>query len=153
MKKENQKELAKILYMQNNSAVEIAEKIGVSRQTVSKWITSESWEAKRAGQNITRPELVTKNLLAINQILDNYINSNDPNKNLDADKISKLAKVIENLDKKASIVDNIETFMAFNKWLQFRMSFDKEITPELIQAINKYQDLFITEQINAKCLK
>lgn len=35
--------------------------------------------------------------------------------------------------------------MAFSKWMQFRMSFDDEITPELLKTINKYHDLYINE--------
>ena len=65
----------------------------------------------------------------------------------------------ENLDKwkemnlhreKASIVDVIEVFMAFSKWMQFRMSFDDEITPELLKTINKYHDLYINELLQNK---
>ena len=52
--------------------------------------------------------------------------------------------------KKASIVDVIEVFMAFSKWMQFRMSFDDEITPELLKTINKYHDLYINELLQNK---
>jgi hypothetical protein len=48
------------------------------------------------------------------------------------------------------VVDAIEVFMAFGKWMQYRSSFDSEITPELLKAINKYQDLYISEQISKK---
>ena len=73
----------------------------------------------------------------------------DPSKSLEADKLCKLAKIISGLDKKANVVDVIEAFMAFNKWLQFRMQTDKDITPELLRAINHYQDLYITERITS----
>lgn len=149
---ELKKELAKHYYMTGENQKAIAAKIDVTEATVSRWAKAGAWAAKRAGANITRPELVNKNLLAINSILDDFNSSDDPNKELDADKICKLAKVIENLDKKASVVDAIDVFMAFNRWMQFRMSFDREVTPELIQAINKYQDLYITENITSQWL-
>ena len=63
------------------------------------------------------------------------------------DKLSKFASAIEKLDKKANIVSTIDVFMAFSKWIQYRASFDPEVTPELIRAINKYQDLYINEHI------
>ena len=65
------------------------------------------------------------------------------------DKLAKLSSVIEKLDKKANVVDAIEVFMAFNKWMRERAANDEELTPELIKAINKYQDLYICQQLGA----
>lgn len=50
--------------------------------------------------------------------------------------------------KKTSVVDTIEVFIAFSKWLEFRAQTDKEITPELLKVINRYQDIYIAEQFN-----
>ena len=66
------------------------------------------------------------------------------------DKLAKLSAVIEKLDKKANVVDVIEVFMAFSKWIEYRSTIDPEVTPELVRAINKYQDLYITEQMGIK---
>ena len=46
------------------------------------------------------------------------------------------------------MVDAIEVFIAFSKWLEFRAKTDSEITPELLKIINRYQDLYIAEQFN-----
>ena len=59
----------------------------------------------------------------------------------------KFAATVERLDKKTSVVDVIEVFMAFSKWLQYRMSFDPNVTPELLKTINHYHDLFISEKL------
>jgi hypothetical protein len=67
-----------------------------------------------------------------------------------AEPIAKLSAVIEKLDKKANVVDVIEVFMAFSKWIEYRSTIDPEVTPELVRAINKYQDLYITEQMGIK---
>jgi transcriptional regulator with XRE-family HTH domain len=144
---ETKKELARLYYMQGETQREIAAKVGTSEPTVGKWANTGKWALKRAGINITRAELVNKTLLAINAILEGFNSSDDPEKTIDADKLCKLAKIVENLDKKSNIVDVIETFMAFNKWLQHRMTFDSEITIELVKTINKYQDLFVSERI------
>ena len=66
------------------------------------------------------------------------------------DKLSKLAATIEKLDKKASVVDAIEVFIGFGKWLQHRATNDEELTPELIKAINRFQDLYVSELLSTK---
>jgi DNA-binding XRE family transcriptional regulator len=148
----NQKrELARMYYMNGDSQKNIAEKVGVSVQSLSKWVEQGDWAKKRAGQNITRPELVNKLLLTINKLIEQVNESEDPNLITGlGDKLSKLSTTIEKLDKKASVVDAIEVFMAFGKWLQYRSTYDDEITPELLKAVNKYQDLYITELISKK---
>jgi transposase len=147
---EIKKELAKSYYMQGDSQKSIAARVGVTEKTLSGWTKNGGWAALRAGKNITRPELINKALLGINKLLEEYT---EGGATIDADKLCKMAKVIESIDKKANVVDAIEVFIAFNKWLQFRMTFDKDVTPELLQAINKYQDLYITENINNQWLQ
>ena len=44
----------------------------------------------------------------------------------------------------------VRVFMAFSKWIEYRSTIDPEVTPELVRAINKYQDLYITEQMGIK---
>lgn len=146
---ENKKQLGRSLYMSGMEQQEIAERLGVSRVTISNWCTKEGWKEARAAKNITRPELVNKLLLTIDQLIENVNKSNDPTLiGSLADKLSKLSAVVEKLDKKANVVDAIEVFMAFNKWLQYNAEFDPEITPELIKAINKYQNKFLMEKMS-----
>jgi hypothetical protein len=134
--------------MQGDAQKCIAEKVGVSAVTISKWVADGKWETAKAASNITRPELVNKLLGAVNKLLDQVNESEDPTVLAGlSDKLSKFATVIEKLDKKANIVDAIEVFMAFSKWIQYRQSFDSEVTPELIKAINKFQDLYISEHL------
>jgi len=140
------KELARMYYMNGESQKAIADKTGVSTVTINKWVDQGEWAKKRAAQNITRPELVNKLLMTINTLIEQVNDSDDPNLIAGlGDKLAKLSATIEKLDKKASVVDAIEVFMAFGKWLQYRATFDEEVTPELLKAINKYQDLYITE--------
>ena len=63
------------------------------------------------------------------------------------DKLAKLSAVIEKLDKKANVVDAIDVFTAFSKWLEFRAKSDPAVTLELIKQINRLQDMFIIESI------
>lgn len=147
---ERKKELARALYLSGMEQIGIANKIGVSQVTVSKWSISGGWRETRAAKNITRPELVNKLLLTIDKLIEQVNQSNDAAAMAGlGDKLSKLSSVIEKLDKKANVVDAIEVFMAFSKWLEFRSQTDKELTPDLIKAINKYQDKYIVETMGA----
>ena len=57
---ENKRNLARTLYLSGKEQTEIAEMIGVSRVTISKWCTADGWKATRAAKTITRPELIKK---------------------------------------------------------------------------------------------
>lgn len=151
---EEKKEFARLLYMQGEQQKNIADKTGISTVTISRWVKDNGWQEKRAATTITRPELVNKLLLTIDRLIEQVNESADPDAiNSLGDKLAKLSTTIERLDKKASVVDVVEVFMAFSKWLQYRMSFDDEVTPELIRSINKYHDLYINELLQAKFLQ
>lgn len=146
---EQKKELARLYFMNGESQKSIAQKTGVSEVTIGRWVEKEGWKMKRASMNITRPEIVNKNLMLISKLLDK-LNSEDVDMHdigKIIDQISKLAAAIERIDKKANVIDAIEVFTSLNKWLEQRMEWDKEITPELLQTINRYQDLYINEQV------
>lgn len=149
---DNKKGLAQILYMNGEQQIDIAEKVGVSKVTVSNWIKKEGWKERRAAKSVTRPELVNKLLNTISSMLDKVSEAEDPALAMSGlgDKLSKIASVIEKLDKKANVVDSIEVFMAFSKWMDYRSSIDSDITPELKKTINRYQDLYINEQVSKK---
>ena len=146
---ERKKQLGRSLYMSGMELTEIADQLGVSRQSVSKWCSTDGWKEARAAKNISRPELVNKLLLAIDNLIAQVNESGDPEAiGALADELSKLSSTIEKLDKKANVIDAIEVFMAFNRWIQDQACYDPDITPELIKAINKYQNKFLMEKMS-----
>ncbi|MEG1842406.1 MAG: terminase [Alistipes sp.] len=148
---EDKKEFARVLFMSGEPQNVIAEKVGVSKQTVNRWVAEGEWDKRRAAQSVTRPEIVNNLLRAINDEVERLNDEKDPEKVAGVgDRLSKLAAVIEKLDKKANVVDAIEVFMAFGKWLQYRAQGDAELTPELIKAVNRYQDIYVSEQLSNK---
>ena len=148
---EKKKSLARSLYLAGMEQSEIAEKVEVSRVTISKWCNADGWKEARAAKNVTRPELVNKLLLTIDKLITEVNESEDPSLIAGlGDKLAKLSSVIEKLDKKANVVDAIEVFMAFSKWLEYRATIDPSVTPELIKTINKFQDMYLTEQMGIK---
>ena len=151
---EKKKSLARSLYISGMDQTEISDRVGISRVTLSKWCNSEGWKETRAAKQITRPELVNKLLLTIDTLIEQVKTSEDPTLIAGlGDKLAKLSSVIEKLDKKANVVDAIEVFMAFSKWLEYRSQTDPDITPELIKAINKYQDKYLIESMSSNTLK
>ncbi|MFQ7112504.1 terminase [Hoylesella buccalis] len=148
---EKKKSLARSLYLAGMEQNEIADKVEVSRVTISKWCNAGGWKEARAAKNVTRPELVNKLLLTIDKLITEVNESEDPSLIAGlGDKLAKLSSVIEKLDKKANVVDAIEVFMAFSKWLEYRSTIDPTVTPELIKTINKFQDMYLTEQMGIK---
>lgn len=150
---EDKKDYARLLYMQGEQQKVIAEKVGVSAQTITKWVNVGGWVEQRAAQNITRPELVNKLLRTVDKMIEAVNDSDDPDAaNGLGDKLAKFAATIEKLDKHTSIVDVIEVFMAFSKWLQFQAEFDENITPELLKTINKYHNQYINYLMQNKLI-
>ena len=150
---EDKKDYAGLLYMQGEQQKVIAEKVGVSAQTITKWVNVGGWVEQRAAQNITRPELVNKLLRTVDKMIETVNDSDDPDAaNGLGDKLAKFAATIEKLDKHTSIVDVIEVFMAFSKWLQFQAEFDEDITPELLKTINKYHNQYINYLMQNKLI-
>jgi transposase len=146
---DDKKDHARLLYMSGEPQNTIAERVGVSRNTVNRWVSEGDWDKRRTAQSITRPEIVNKLLQAISSEVERLNEETDISKVSGAcDKLAKLAATIEKLDKKANVVDAIETFIAFGKWLQFKAQTDRELTPELLRAINKYQDLYVSELLS-----
>ncbi|MDR3226595.1 MAG: terminase [Prevotellaceae bacterium] len=144
---QKKKEFARVLYMSGEAQDEIAEKTGVSRVTISRWVNESKWKEKRGAANITRPEIVNKLLLKISNLIEESDNIADGKF---ADKLSKFAATIEKLDKKANIVDTVEVLTAFGKWLQYRASFDVEVSKELVAKIVKLQDDYLSELMTGK---
>lgn len=151
---EDKRDYARLLYMQGEQQKTIAEKAGVSPQTVTKWVNTGNWSEQRAAQNITRPELVNKLLRTVDKMIEAVNTSEDPDAaNGLGDKLAKFAATIEKLDKHTSIVDVIEVFMVFGKWLQYQAQFDEDITPELLKTINKYHNQYINYLMQNKLIK
>ena len=138
---DKERELARLYYFQGDSQKAIAERLGVSAQTVNRWVKDGGWDNLRAAKTISRKELVQKMLQKINDRLDEA--------DWSPDELAKAAAAIEKLDKKTNVVTIMEVCAAFGNWLASRMQIDPELTPEMVQIITKYQDIFISEQMSA----
>ena len=146
----DKRQLAYMLYQQGEMNKVIAERIGVSVQTLSAWIEKDNWKEKRAAKTITRQELVNKALNQIGGLLDDMGGKDAEKMNGIADKLSKMVSSLMKLDKKNSVVDEMDTFMSFNQWLKRRLNIDKELSLDLYKSINHYQDAYVNERLSQK---
>lgn len=136
---ETKKELARLYYLQGETQKMIADKVGVSRVTINKWVSDGGWDTLRTAKTITRKELIVKMMQSANEKLEEGTMSYD--------EMAKLSASIERLDKQTNVVTVIEVFSAYNNWLIARMQLDPELTPELVKIMNRYQDMFIGQQL------
>ena len=137
--------------MQNTPQNVIAEKVGVSANTISKWVKEGCWAEKRAAQILSRKEVVNNVLRSINHLAEKLGEVEDLSKVSGiADQLAKLSATVSKLDEGASVVDFIDCFMAFGRWLDYQAQTDPDITAEFRKMVNKYQNKYILELFGSK---
>lgn len=124
MNKNAKKEYAKLLFTQENlTQKEIAEKTGVSEQTITKWVNANNEEWKRMRQSIiiTKKEQLSRIYEQIDEI-NASIRLKEPGKRFadskEADTLVKLTSAARNLESEASVSDAIEVGKKFLGWLK-----------------------------------
>lgn len=120
--------------MQRVPQNEIAERCGVTIQTITAWKKADNWEAKRAAKTISIDELIVKALRRINEMLD------DPEFN--ADGFAKAVSQLKTLKQSNTVDDEIMCFMDFQNFLLERRS-SLEINDSFMKSLVSYQDMFI----------
>lgn len=149
--KTESRELAFILYMSGDTQKNICERVHVTPATCQRWVEEGKWKEKRAATEITKSSLVNKILQAISNALDKHTEDKDYSNEAFAglaDKLVKLSAAIERLEKKNTIVNDVETFMSFHNFLKQQSTGDTEITLEFIKKVNSYQDAYLKNRIN-----
>lgn len=106
-----EKQWAQTLYLRENlTQLEIAERVGVSRVTVSKWVRDGKWEEQKAGITLTRQEQVAnlyRQVAEINRtIATRHEGERFPNSK-EADILGKLSAAIRNMEQETGIADII----------------------------------------------
>lgn len=114
------KELAQFFHCNSQlSQKEIAVKVGISEVSMSKWVREGKWDTLKASVTITRQEQLSRVYQQITAINNKII---DEQKGIptgsDADVLSKLAAVVERLEKETSIADVVSVSMKFLDWLR-----------------------------------
>lgn len=142
LKANQRKEWAKLMYLKENiTQQEIADRVGVSRVTVNKWV--KEWEGLKLNLLQTREERISSTLTQLDE-LDRSIASKEEGKRFpsaaEADIRRKLTADLEALEQDASIRDIYNVSRGLLDWLRQQ---DLERAKEL----SDYFDAYIKEEM------
>ncbi len=116
------KEWAKTLYLRENlTQQEIADRVGASRVSVSKWVRDGKWEEQRAGITLTREEQIRslyRQVAAINKAIEERPEGERFATSAEADIIGKLSKSIKQMETEVGIADVISVMTRFIDFLR-----------------------------------
>lgn len=133
------KEWAKTLYLRENlTQQEIAERVGVSRVTVSNWVRSGKWEEQKAGITLTRQEQVAnlyRQVAEINRAISARAEGERFPNSKEADILGKLSAAIRNMEQETGIADIISVLTGFVEWLR---PLDLDKAKELTRLADAY---------------
>lgn len=141
---ERLKEWARECYFNGNlTQAEVAEKVGLSRQTVNKMAQEEKWDERRAGITLTREEII-KGWYRQAKELNDEIMGRPPGQrfpdNVELHKQTQLASNIKKLETDAGISEMISVFTRLIEYVR-----PHEL--EMAKEITRWSDLFIRENL------
>jgi len=135
LSKSKEKDYAKLLYTQMGcSQKDIADKVGVSEKTISKWKTEENWEQLKTVLVTTRSNII-KNLQRQMELWQLEIGERLASSK-ETDILVKLAGSIRSLETETGISEMVDTGMKFINFLQ-------QHNIELSKEVTHWFDLFI----------
>lgn len=133
------KEWAKTLYLRENlTQQEIADRVGVSRVTVSNWVRAGKLEEQKAGLTLTRQEQVAnlyRQVAEINRAISARAEGERYPNSKEADILGKLSASIRNMEQETGIADIISVLTGFIEWLR---PLDLDKAKELTRLADAY---------------
>lgn len=139
---QQKKDWAKLLFMQGElQNQQIAEKVGINRATISRWVKEENWEMLRAAVTTTREEQIRNlymQLAEINKVI--AARENKYATSVEADIINKISGTIEKMEGDFNIADIISVSKQMLVWLRKR-------DPEKAIELSFYFDEFVKERL------
>lgn len=141
---QQKKSWAQTLYLKENlTQQEIADRVGVSRVTVSKWIRDGKWEEHKAGLTITREQQIAnlyRQVAEINRAIENRPDGERFANAGEADILSKLSSAIRKMETDAGISDIISVLTQF-------INFVRPADLEKAKDITRLADAFIRSKL------
>ena len=143
MTNQQKKEWAKLLYTKEQMLQkEIAEKVGVTPKTVSKWVTTEMWDKLRISRSVTREEQLSHLYSHLSEINASIASREDgerfPNAK-EADTITKLSSSIDKLERESGVGEVVSAFSQFVRWLRERNLEEAQRIAPLLDDFVKYK--------------
>lgn len=143
----DKRSIARTLYLEGSyTQEEIADKVGVSRQTVVRWSKEDSWQELKASMSITPAQLIKEwqqQIAEINRRISGREEGARFATPAEADALLKLATAIKKLQDDLGISEVISVCMRFLAWL-------RPLDMEIAKAFNGYMDAFIKDQATQK---
>lgn len=143
MAKTELREVAKVLFMQGYTQKEIAAKINVSEQTISKWSKTDHWDNLKKNLVNSKTERLSElydELMALNAMIKTREEGSRFPNSKEADIRRKLIRDIADLERKYNIGQTTVIARDF-------ITFCRDIDFDFSQKANDYFDLFINHQI------
>ena len=137
------------LFMANYTQKEIAEQLGITEATLSRWVNTEGWKDRLSDEKTSSVELANALMFSAKKITEKIIKEIEkPECSIDdltklSDNVVKImasAERVANTVNKATVID---VFTSFDRWLLERSKTDKSITPELLSVINRLHQEYI----------
>lgn len=145
--RQQQKEFARTLYLRENlTQAEIAERVGVSRQTVIRWVGAEKWDELKASISMTAEEQIRNLQRQVIEINNSILNRESENRYAnakEADTIVKLTTAINKLQTEAGIHEIVGVGAAF-------IDFIRPIDLEKAQEFTRLFDAFIKAKMTKR---
>lgn len=139
MNRQEKKEWAKLLFLKDNlTQKEIAQKVGVTEKTLSKWVNEENWDKLKISIIITREEQLGRlydQLRAINEMIVNREEGKRFADSKEADILAKLSVTIKNMETDIALTDVIEVSKRVINWVR---KVDYEKAKELTVIFDNY---------------
>lgn len=133
------KEWAKTLYLKENlTQQEIADRVGVSRVSVNRWIADGKWEGQKVGLTLTREEQVAnlyRQVAEINRKIAEKPEGERFASNAEADILGKLSAAIRKMETDVGIADVISVQ---TKFIEFLRPIDLGKAKELTQLSDAF---------------
>lgn len=155
---DQKKSLAKELYIQGTyTFAEIAEKVGSTRQTVSRWAEAGKWEELKTYATAGKDRILKNIYLRLEQLTQKTLDWEKLLKEHDgkvpaefmlmapskghADEIIKLSAAAKRLETELNIAGLVDAGMRF-------CNFMRTVDLEEAKKVAKYWDMFLTEQMS-----
>lgn len=132
---------ARSMYIyENRTQQEIADAVGVSRQTIIRWAKADKWDELKVSMTMTREEQIKnlqRQLSEINRTISERLPEQGPRyaNAREADIICKLTDAINKLENDVGIHDVVSVGNRFIQWLR---PVDPELTKTFVGAFDKY---------------
>lgn len=144
MTNDKKKTLAKDIYLLGQYTFEeIAEKVGSTRQTISKWCKEGQWEDLKAGMAVSREQILKGMYSQVNEI-NKAIQQKDAGQRYaspaQADTLAKISSAIKKMEMDPGISDLVSAGIRFSEWLR---TVDMDKTKEFVAL----WDAFLREQL------